>query len=119
MAEQIIPFPTGNQHKSWKIERRARVRIHSEEHAVWIMEEADSALLGIVRDISSGGMALILRQWLEPGTVLIVELETKAGQPRRVPVHVRHSTEDANDRWIIGCTFASPLTEKELRDFLE
>jgi PilZ domain len=118
MAEQTIPAHTVEQ-ASWKIDRRASVRLHSEEHAVWIIEEANAALLGIVRDISPGGMALILRQRLERGTVLIVELESKAGRPRRALVHVIHSTQDPDGRWVTGCGFPSPLTEEELRDFLE
>jgi c-di-GMP-binding flagellar brake protein YcgR len=119
MVEQTFPSHTANQDTSWNIDRRAWVRLHSEQHAVWIVEKANAAWLGIVRDISSGGMALILRQWLEPGTVLIVELETKAGRPRRALVHVVHSTQDTDDRWITGCGFPSPLSEQELRDFLE
>ena len=119
MPERTIPAHTIEQATSWKIDRRARVRLHGEEHAVWIIEERNTACLGIVRDISAGGMALILRQWLEPGTVLIVELETKAARPRRALVHVIHSTQEADGRWITGCGFPSPLSEEQLRDFLE
>jgi hypothetical protein len=51
--------------------------------------------------------------------VLNVELETKAGSPRSLSVRVTHSTQEVNERWIIGCAFASPLSEEELGDFLE
>ena len=119
MAEQTIPFCSANQDTSSQTNRRAWVRLQSEEHAVWILEEANAAWLGIVRDISSGGMALLLRQRLEPGTVLIVELETKAGRPRRALVYVVHSSQDTDSRWITGCAFPSPLSEEELRHFVE
>ena len=116
---QGIPSGTVNQDISWNLDRRVWVRIHSEEHAVWIIEKANTAWLGIIRDISAGGMALVLRQRLEPGTVLIVELETKTGRPRRALVHVIHSTEEKPNRWITGCGFPAPLSEQELRDFLD
>ena len=118
MAQQSISFQTANPEKSPTIDRRAWIRYQSEQH-VLCTEAANTAWLGKVRDISSGGIALTLRRRFKPGTVLIVELETKAGSPRSLSARVIHSAQEADDRWIIGCAFATPLSEKELQDFLQ
>jgi hypothetical protein len=118
MAEQTIPFQKERQDTA-KNQRRAWLRFRSEQDVACTKEETNTGWLGRVRDISSGGMALTSKQRFEPGTVLMVELETRAGWPRRLFVQVIHATQDREDRWIIGCAFASPLSEEELRKLLE
>jgi hypothetical protein len=98
-------------------ERRAWVRFRSEQDVACNTEEANTGWLGRVRNISCSGIALLLRRRFEPGTDLNIELETKAGWPRRLSVRVIHATQDSNDRWIIGCAFATPLSREELQDF--
>jgi hypothetical protein len=76
--------------------------------------------LGRVRDISAGGIALLLNHRFEPGTALIVELSAKskvASRPR--PVRVVHVTPEKNGRWIIGCAFVSKLSADELQGLLQ
>jgi hypothetical protein len=83
-------------------------------------EELDTAWLGRVRDISVGGIALLLNHRFELGTALIVELSAKskvASRPR--PVRVVHVTPEKKGRWIIGCAFASILSADELQGFLQ
>jgi hypothetical protein len=36
----------------------------------------------------------------------------------RLTVRVVHATQDRNDRWVIGCAFAAPLSEEELQAVL-
>jgi hypothetical protein len=118
MSEQNILRQTASPGTSPTIDgRRAWIRFHNDQR-VLVTEHANTAWLGRVRDISSGGIGLTLRRRFTPGTELIVELETKAGCPRALSVRVAHSTQAVNDRWIVGCAFDSPLTEKELRDLL-
>ena len=118
MAEQTIP--SQKEHKDTaKTQRRAWLRFRSEQDVACNAEEANTGWLGRVRDISSGGIALVSKRRFEPATVLMVELETGAGWPRRLFIQVIHATQEREDRWIIGCAFASPLSEDELQELLE
>jgi hypothetical protein len=97
--------------------RRAWVRIPSNQ--VMMASTADTSAtgwFGRVRDISQGGVALILRRPFERGTNLILDLATNAGELRGLPARVVHAWE-MDGRWIIGCEFASPLNEDELQRF--
>ncbi len=82
-------------------------------------DESDTAWLGRVRDVSRGGIALILDHRFEPGTALIVELLAIAQVVSRSgPVRVVRATPEKEGRWVIGCAFAKILTPEELTAFL-
>jgi hypothetical protein len=118
MAERTIPFQAEQRQNSPIVERRAWVRFLAEHEVTCNTEEANTGWLGRLRDISAGGIALTLRRRFEPGTILGLEVETKSGWPRRLSGRVIHATQDRNDRWIIGCAFASPLSREELEDLI-
>jgi hypothetical protein len=105
-------------------ERRAWVRIPIDQKAsVQPMpappaEEAETAWLGTIRDVSPGGIAVLLKRRFEPGTILVVEVSDKPKEALESrPVRVCHATPE-NERWIIGCAFAWPLSQEELQRFL-
>jgi hypothetical protein len=82
-------------------------------------DQLETAWLGTVRDVSPGGIAVILERRFEPGTILIVEAsENPNTAPESRPVRVCHATPETDARWIIGCAFAWPLGQEELRRFL-
>jgi len=121
MDEQTIPVQSGHPKHEPKTECRAWVRFASNQ-ATMASPTADSAVtawLGQVRDISRGGVALILPRWIERGTHLIVDLATNAAELRRLPVQVVHASWEMDCRWIIGCAFATPLSDEELQDLLK
>jgi hypothetical protein len=74
---------------------------------------------GRVRDISQGGIGLLLRHRFRPGTMLEVELRSNTGAPlRTVSVRVVHATAvlmDGNPCWLLGCAFEQPLSDDEFR----
>jgi hypothetical protein len=71
-----------------------------------------------VRDISRGGVALILRRRFEPGAVLTMELEDPAGAvSRSVFARVIHVRPDEAGTWMLGCAFTGELSDDELRAF--
>jgi hypothetical protein len=78
----------------------------------------DTGWLGRVRDISVGGIALILRHRVERETELILELATTAGEVRSLPAQVVHVTQERDGCWIVGCAFESLLSEDELQSLL-
>ncbi len=73
-----------------------------------------------VRNISLGGICLVLHRRLEPGTVLAVELQDSAHQriPRAVQMRVTSVAEYPSGGWICGGAFADKLSPDELRALL-
>jgi hypothetical protein len=102
------------------IERRAYVRLAT-DLAVTARpkgRQPDVAWPGRVRDISRGGVGLLLRHRFEPGTILTVELRGSGGPlMRAVTLRVVHATavvDGATPCWLHGCAFDRPLSQPEL-----
>jgi serine/threonine protein kinase len=73
----------------------------------------------VVRDVSVGGVGLVLNRRFEPGTLLTVELrEDDDGPPRSVEMCVVHVEKEARGRWFIGAAFTKRLAKEELRKLL-
>lgn len=75
-----------------------------------------------VKDISAGGIGLLLRHRFRPGTVLAVELHRPSGGCAGVlvvrVVHANPRTVDSESCWLMGCLLAEPLTDDELQALL-
>jgi hypothetical protein len=103
------------------IERRAYVRLAVDLAAVCRPPNhlSDLGWPGQVRDVSQGGVGLIVRHRFQPGTRLAVELRSATGVPlRTVAVHVVHATASevgGSPCWLLGCAFDVPLAEEEIR----
>jgi hypothetical protein len=70
-------------------------------------------------DISTLGIGLIVEQPFELRTLLVVELNDKAGRPMRPRLaRVRHVTAWGPNRWWLGCKLCSELTPNELKTML-
>jgi PilZ domain len=68
-----------------------------------------------IRNISAGGLCLVLRRWFKPGAALAVELPPTAdGAGPTVYVQVVHVQAEPGDCWSLGCKFVSGLSECEL-----
>jgi serine/threonine protein kinase len=69
----------------------------------------------VVRDLSAGGVGILLARRCEPGTELSIELVTG---PNRViqslSVRVVRVRKDTHGHWVHGCQFLTPLGEDEL-----
>src|SRR6478672_8812649 len=63
-----------------------------------------------VCNVSRTGIALLVGEVLRPGAILIVRLENLP-DPVAAPrvAHVKHATQQADGRWLVGCAFATPL----------
>lgn len=69
----------------------------------------------VVRDLSTGGVGIVVNRRFEPGTLLSVELqdaERTAG--RTLLVRVVRLTQEDKEHWLLGCAFTNKLTETEL-----
>jgi len=76
---------------------------------------------GQVRDVSVGGVGLLLRHRFRPGSPLSLELHLRGGGRRVVAVRVIHVTPVAGDdapTWLVGCAFLEPLQPDEVQALL-
>lgn len=70
-----------------------------------------------VRDVSQGGINLVVSQRLEPGQLLSIELPRFGTDTHRVlACIVRVNSVDAS-RWSLGCVFSTELSDDELQSF--
>jgi hypothetical protein len=70
-----------------------------------------------VNNISAGGIGLLLQRRFEPGTGLAIELPD-ADFTYTVFVRVIHALAQPNGRWLLGCSFVTPLSEERLNALL-
>lgn len=69
----------------------------------------------VVRDVSSGGVGILLARRCEPGTELLIELMTESNQiTRSLPVRVVRVRRDTLGHWVHGCEFRTPLDQPAL-----
>jgi serine/threonine protein kinase len=68
----------------------------------------------LVRDVSRGGVGLVLARRFEAGTVLQVWLQAgETATPESLLVRVVNSRHLRPRKWLLGCAFATPLDEDE------
>ncbi len=72
-----------------------------------------------IRDISIGGLALILRSPLKTGTELLVQMENDNLEiSYDLAARVVHASRKSAGQWIVGCAFARELAPWELEALL-
>jgi hypothetical protein len=70
---------------------------------------------GQIRDISRGGMGLILNRRFERGACLAIEIaETERFPGETLLGRVVHATAQPDGRWLLGCQFFQPLSEDKV-----
>jgi len=119
--------PGGERREAVHAERRAFVRLASDLSASCSdvtrgQRSHDVGWPGRVRDISRGGVGLLLQHCFRPGTDLSIELRDNTGKLlRTVAAHVVHASavlDDGNPCWILGCAFEEPLSDAELQELV-
>jgi hypothetical protein len=74
---------------------------------------------GKICNLSASGIAVNLARRFESGTVLTIDVH---GQDERVlqtlTARVIHATLQDDNSWILGCAFANPLSEDNLKALL-
>ncbi len=72
-----------------------------------------------IRDVSRGGIQLVLNHWIVPGTVLTIQLEGDDGAPSLdLSVQVIFAMAMPEGKWALGCRFTKHLSEDELDEIL-
>jgi c-di-GMP-binding flagellar brake protein YcgR len=103
----------------------------AEERRVWVRHPADvnttcqtaeagpgERLPALVRNISQGGISLLLGRSFEAGEMLSIELPGAAeGTIYTVLACVVHVRPKNDDEWAVGCTFSRELSDDDLQAF--
>jgi hypothetical protein len=101
-------------------ERRSATRFPSGLDASCqpVMLRDRSSWVAQVRDISTGGIGLVLPRRFEPKTLLIVFLESPFHEiSRTMLVRVVHTTALPDNQWLLGCELTSELDADDLQVF--
>ena len=106
---QSYPAPT-------HIERRVSVRHLSGMEAMSRpLDVQDTISWGAtVRDISAGGIGLMVCYPFRRGTYLAVDLLGTNGALRTLLTRVIHTEDLPDGTWLVGCEFVKPLTDSDL-----
>ena len=115
------PAPAGQPSTSVHVERRAYVRLASDLAATCRRPasgypagpQPDVGWPGRVRDISRGGVRLLVNQRFEPGTSLRILLN------KSVEARLVHATPAGENKWALGCEFSLTLSEQEIQNLLK
>jgi hypothetical protein len=102
------------------VERRAWIRYPTDRDAFCQPEtgrkDHDLWWQAQIRDISTGGIGLVLNRGFKPGTLLSVELpSTNQSLLILRLARVVHATAQADGSWVIGCEFATHLRDDDLQ----
>jgi hypothetical protein len=72
-----------------------------------------------IRDLSAGGVGLVVERRFEPGVILFLELtSTTSGSPETLMARVIHTTPLAHHQWLLGCAFCSRLSPGKIQSLL-
>jgi hypothetical protein len=68
-----------------------------------------------IRDVSQGGLSLLALRPFQPGTILVVHVEGEDAETfSRFVVRVVHARPHRRRGWLVGCSFARPVSEAEI-----
>jgi hypothetical protein len=114
------PHHAEHSSQAAEAERRAWVRYPSAQESVcqpYTQDKGELCWPAQIRDISTGGVKLLMTRRFEPGTVLSVELTAGAESLVRLPVaRVRRVRAGQGGGWVIGCQFLTQLSDEELEE---
>lgn len=97
------------------VERRASVRFPCELESSCQPVTASTAVWpAIIRDLSRIGAAVAVTRRFEPGTVLHLDIHRGGGDVTSLYVRVTRVTQPVQDEWLLGCTFARPLSPDDV-----
>lgn len=73
-----------------------------------------------VRDISKGGIGLVLNSEVKPGTLVDIVLpEIPEAASRSIQARITYSAPLSSRQWVIGCAFMQQLSDEELKVLLQ
>lgn len=124
MSKRTVPF--WRRWFSWWPRRRASDRRDALRYPCSLATSCHvvASLVGSsgtakVRNLSAGGISLVLDHGVEPHSTVSVQLvNTKRNDTCTVQVRVIYNIEHPSGEWIVGGAFTRPLRDEELQAFL-
>lgn len=111
-----------DQTKQWTMtrlaEKRTSVRYPCNMEALCRPSDApaEAGLKSRVKNVSRGGLGLMLGEKFESGTILVLDLQPRDPHPgRTLVVKVMHARPLTYRGWFLGCAFLQPLDESEVK----
>jgi hypothetical protein len=98
-------------------ERRASVRRSCRRPSLCLPldSEGQTPWEAELRNVSAGGLCVVLGRRVEPGTMLLVEWQEAArGAPAALVARVVHAQPQGPGRWSLGCRLARALGDAEV-----
>ncbi len=121
MAEPITPAgttppPTGRERRVW-----IRHPGTPEAPSYCVSEQEDIiSWKARIRDLSRGGVSLMLRSSFEPDSVIDIMFPSTASNPSgKISARVVRSEPQDDVNWVVGCAFLTMLSDSELKELLE
>lgn len=115
------PDPCDTDAKGQGTERRAWIRYPRRLRTLWQLfgSRQEDSWTAELRDISQSGLGLVVNRPFPPATVLTVRLQTAARRfSRTMLVRVKHCAARPDGAWHVGCSFAVPLNDDQLKELL-
>jgi hypothetical protein len=113
--------PSSPESRLTGAERRAHPRFARDLEARCRVASAEAEPLWVarVRDISAGGIGLLLSRELDVGELLTVEVRLADGtHAAPQTARVTNTRAHLQGGWVVGCQLLTPLGEDQLRAFL-
>ena len=102
-------------------ERRRAVRRRPAHNTICRLSNRDDNSeigCGLVWNLSTTGISLLLNVPLQPGTWVRAELQNHVGETRLVAIRVVHLNRLRTGDYVLGGQFAQPLDDDELTPFV-
>jgi hypothetical protein len=103
------------------VERRAAERheCNVQTEGYQLGQLGSKSWVATVTNISTTGVALLLRHRVKPGTVLVIKLQSgNLNLSRPIPIRVMHIQPHSEGTWLHGCAFVRKLREEDLHSLL-
>ena len=112
----VAPPTPSAQATRQEAERRVSVRHVSAQEAVSRPLDAQDTLSwgAQVRDVSLGGIALIVCYPFKPGSYLAIEIQGVPTAARPLLARVIHAEDQSDGTWAVGCEFLKQLTPSDM-----
>lgn len=124
MATQETSAPSAAQAslpgRDCRIYERHACSVETSCHPPTVWGNQDTHWPAQIRDVSQGGLALVLRRRFEKGAGLAIELPGSDPEtPSTVLVRVVRISAQPGGHWLLGCSFVSALSEDEVQSLVD
>jgi c-di-GMP-binding flagellar brake protein YcgR len=113
LTPALVSEKPGEERRVW-LRHAARMNVRCGE----ANDQTDGGAMGVIRDLSRGGVQIVAPRRFEPGTLLGVDFPATEDQGAlTVLACVVRATPHGDSEWAMGCRFSGELSEDQLSVF--